>query len=144
MKLCFLPGLAIVMLSGCAGLPSPASTGPPACVPLTESLCVKATDYALRVRNDWNETVTVAAWSNATSTAVLPATDVIIPTQGHANPPWTITIGAKNATIWRRTLRGAQNEVGPSNSSFPRVYWYFIDVYGYGTIITCPGGCGSG
>jgi hypothetical protein len=104
---------------------------------------VAATDYALRIRNDWHQTVTVTPWSDASSTDVLPGGDVVISTRSHPKAPWTITLSANNATIWSRMLRGTQDETGPGNPSFPKVYSYFIDLYPDGTIITCPGGCGA-
>ncbi len=143
MKGWLLAGLAIVAVSGCAGLSTHPASSAPACYPLTESACVKETDYALRVRNDWDRTVTVIPWSGSQSTHVPPRSDVVISTEHHPAAPWTITVRADNAVIWTHTLRGTQDEGGPGKPPFPKVYSYYIGVFRDGTIITCPSSCGS-
>ena len=143
MKARWLPLMGLLVLSSCAGPTTVTPASPPPCEPLTETICVGATDYALRVRNEWDRTVAVMPWSGAPSTAVPPGSDLLVPTERRPPAPWKITVRSDQAVIWTHMLRGTQDEFGPSNPPFPVVYSYFIGIHSDGTIGPCPGTCGS-
>lgn len=45
--------------------------------------------------------------------------------------------------LFDRTLRGPQDEIGPSKAPFPRVFSFYIGVQQDGAVIVCPGNCGQ-